>query len=675
MQASHGTRRIGHLRALVLLGLLSCGPVAPSFGQVTDSTRAAPPDTLLAVPSDTLPAVPSDTTQAPVGFPPPEPGDAVGATPPARGIALDPPGMLGRAPGSFVYDFGTPGWPDGWSPYGLNPNHVGLFVDGLPMNDLITGRPRYDLIPFPFLEPLRTQAARDDAPVAVHGRVRDYDTPQPLTEMRYWTSNTGLQSVTVMHAQRRRPVWFGRPGRLNVLFGYGGHAAKGEYPGSRLRRARLVLGRIRYERPGWSVEVKNLFNRRRVGAHGGVLPAPGAPYESIFQRLGAQVENPDALRETFRNDFSATFRARLAPGLEALTLSGLWTNERLQYRNPSDTLTARMRRLGFRFAQDLRLGGHRMRLSAEGWRDVVRTGAALPDSLGLSRRQLHLAARDTFALGAFEAILEGGYHRGDGVSFPTGFARLTWRFGTSSLFAEGTHAGQPVSWIARYGFGGSVAPVSERPDGRLTMGRAGFTVRLGPFDLTAFGFVHELRDPLDLFVTAGDTVAARVGAETWRRAGVAGDVGFRRDAARGLYLIAQPTLTHFRTPVSADGERAAAALPELFGQARLGARFPLFQGDLDLNVYLRGRYWGRMRSRTLHPQTGLLVLPEADARTVNASGTLDLYLEGGVRSATLFLAYENILSGTRLLVGNLIVPDYPLPERRLRFGVFWPILN
>jgi len=207
------------------------------------------------------------------------------------------------------------------------------------------------------------------------------------------------------------------------------------------------------------------------------------------------------------------------------------------------------------------------------------------------------------------------------------------------------------------------------------MGRVGFSVRLGPFDLTAFGFVHEFRDPLDLFVTAGDTVAARVAPETWRRAGVAGDVGFRRDAVRGLYLVVQPTLTHFRTPVSADGARAAAALPELFGQARLGARFPLFRGDLDLNVYLRGRYWGRMRSRTLHPQTGLLVLPEAGARTVNASGTLDLYLEGGVRSATLFLAYENILSGTRLLVGNLIVPDYPLPERRLRFGVFWPILN
>ena len=674
----------------MLPALLACVLTAPAFGQVADTLRAVRPDTL-AVPTDTLRAASADTLRAasadtlraasrdtlvvPVGFPPPEPGDVVGETLPVRTAAMDPPALLGRTSGSFVYDFGTAGWPDGWSPYGLSPNDVGLFSDGLPMNDLITGRPRYDLIPFTFMEPLRIQAARDDAPVAVHGRVRDFDTPQPLTEMRYRTSNTGLQSVTVVHAQRRRPVWFGRPGRLNVLFGYGGHATKGEYPGSRLRRARLVLGRIRYDRPGWAVEVKDLFNRRRVGAHGGVLPISGAPYESIYQRLGAQVENPDALRETIRNDLSLTLRARLVPRFEPLTAMGYWTNERFQYRNPSDTLTARMRRLGFRVAQDVRLGGRRLRLSAEGWREVVRPGAALPDSLGLSRRWLHLAARDTFALGAFEAVLEGGFHRGGGVSFATAFGRLTWRLGASRVFAEGTRAGQPVSWVARRGFGGTVAPVAASPDGRLSMARAGFTVRLGPFDLTAFGFVHDLRDPLDLYVTAGDTVAARVAAETWRRAGVAADLGFRRQTTSGLYLVAQPTFVRFRMPVTEDGARAAAALPELFGQARLGARFVLFQGDLDLNVYLRGRYWGRMRSRTLHPQTGLLVLPEADARTVDPSGTLDLFVEGGVRSAMVFLAYENMLSGTRLLAGNLIVPDYPLPERRLRFGVFWPILN
>jgi hypothetical protein len=58
-----------------------------------------------------------------------------------------------------------------------------------------------------------------------------------------------------------------------------------------------------------------------------------------------------------------------------------------------------------------------------------------------------------------------------------------------------------------------------------------------------------------------------------------------------------------------------------------------------------------------------------------ASSTIDLVFEGGIRGATVSLAYENLLSGTNVLIGNLIVPDYPLPQQRIRFGVRWPIKN
>ncbi|QXD14512.1 putative porin [Rhodocaloribacter litoris] len=625
---------------------------------------------LAAQEADTLRGAPAAATTAsfpaPVAFP--VPGDAVGTALPARTIALDPVDLLGAQPGSFVYDFGTPGWPHGWSPYGVSPNTVGLYVDGLPFNDLITGRARYDLIPFTFMEPLRVQPAWNDAPVAVQGRLRAFDVAEPLTEIRYRTSNKGLQSVTVAHVQQRRPGWLGNPARLNVLFGYGGHAARGEYPGSRLRRARQLLLRLQYARPGWAVEVKELFNRRRVGAHGGVLPIPGAPYASIYQRLGARVEREEARRETIRNDLSVTLQVQLAAGYAPLRLTGFWTNERFQYRNAADTLTARMRRLGVQATHSLLPG--RLHLRAAFWHDRVREGRALPDSLGLTRTQVHLAARDTLAAGGFEAVLEGGYHRDGGRTYPAAFGRLARETGPVTLFVEASRTVQPVSPMVRYGFGSVVRP-SDEPGGPVTLGRGGFTVRLGSFDLTAFAFLHQTTDPLDLFVVAGDTVAARVETGTWRRAGIALDLGFRRHARRGLYFVFRPTFSRPDPPAGALPD----ALPGVFGEARLGARFVLFRNDLDLDVTLRGRYWGAMQGRTLHPPTGLLVLPEAGARPVDAAGTLDLFVSAGVRTAILFLAYENMLSGTALLVGNLIVPDYPLPERRFRFGVFWPIFN
>jgi hypothetical protein len=92
-----------------------------------------------------------------------------------------------------------------------------------------------------------------------------------------------------------------------------------------------------------------------------------------------------------------------------------------------------------------------------------------------------------------------------------------------------------------------------------------------------------------------------------------------------------------------------------------------------MDLYTQGRLWSTFRSRTLHPQTGLLVLRDDGARDVEGSATVDVVLEAGVRTAKLFVAFENLFSGTTVIPGNMLVATYPLPERRFRFGVYWPI--
>src|SRR5690606_25791310 len=166
------------------------------------------------------------------------------------------------------------------------------------------------------------------------------------------------------------------------------------------------------------------------------------------------------------------------------------------------------------------------------------------------------------------------------------------------------------------------------------------------------------------------------------RAGLAADLGWRRDARRGLYLALQPSLLRFLNPdASPEHRRLAGTLPAFFAHGRLGARFVLFTGDLDVDLYLQGRFWTRMRSRVLHAQTGLLAVPEEGARSFGPSGLLDVVFEAGVRGAKVFVAYENALSGPlfspnlQLMPGTLLVPDYPFPEQRFRFGVYWPISN
>lgn len=645
--------------------------------------HAQEPDTVVV---DTT-AAPSDTvvTFRPVGFAGPEPGIVVNDLLPALHPALDAPGILTEMPGTFPYDFGTPGWPDVWSLYGLDPTRVALSLNGIPFNDPITGRPLYDLLPLAYMEPLRVQPTRYGAPTGVSGLFRPYSSRNPFTELRYRKGDSGLQSIDASHTQVRLVSLFGRQGVLGVVGGYSGRASQGEYPGSRLRRERKLFARLRYAGENWTVELLELFNRRDLGAHSGVMPRIPGVFESIYQRLDAGVFNQSALRHTSRNDLALTARRHLLPGVNRpFTATLFWTKYAVDFWSQGDTLAASARRVGGSALQEVAIGAHSMRLRVEGWTERLTQGFADPDSITASRREVHVTVHDTLRVFSADVTLEGGYHTGSAPSGFSGAIGVGRNIGRTRLSGTVTFTGQPVSWIERAGFGGYVEPVSEPPDGRVLSGRLGATFELGPYDLGIEGFASRTTNPIDFYAPAytggdlrsPDTVFVAVDGTPHERVGVTVTAGWRREVERGLYATSQATLLRF--PGKGESElkaRVASSIPQLFGMGRIGARFTLFQRDLDLDVYLQGRYWTEMRSRLFHPPTGLLVVPSLSHPVFGSSGTLDVVAEIGIRTATLFMAYENVLSGTVIMRGNLIVPVYPLPERRFRFGVYWPIFN
>ena len=201
-----------------------------------------------------LQAVAQDSTRAPV----------------AGAIAFDRDvtSALNRNIPSLTYDFGTYGWPNGWSPYGMAPQWVRLEYGGLAFNDLLTGRPRYDLVSASFVAVPEVQHYTQGMPVTVAASSRSHNLSSPLTELHYQAGDGGLQRTTVTHVQGRGP--------FEGMLGYSGAGAAGEYPNSRLRRHRQLVLRSRYQsEAGWMAEVRYLHTQRRLGAHGGVLgPTP-----------------------------------------------------------------------------------------------------------------------------------------------------------------------------------------------------------------------------------------------------------------------------------------------------------------------------------------------------------------------------------------------------------------
>ena len=167
-------------------------------------------------------------------------------------------------------------------------------------------------------------------------------------------------------------------------------------------------------------------------------------------------------------------------------------------------------------------------------------------------------------------------------------------------------------------------------------------------------------------------------AGTFRRVTGTLRLAWRDRATRGVYLRAQASAQTALNEEDSDlHRREAAALPPLWGTTRLGFRaLDLFDGALDLDVALRGRAWTAFRGRRFHAPTALFALPPLDARPVDAAGTLDALAEAGIGGgrATVFVAYENALA-SRAYAGAYVVPVYPLPGPRLRFGVFWLLPN
>lgn len=611
---------------------------------------------------------------------------------PALDPALDLFEMFADEPGSFTYWFGTPGWPDGWSYRGLPPHSTGLVVEDRPFTHIFTGRPGDQLVPLALVEAPQLGAGPFGRPTAALLRFRSFAAPQPITEAKYWRGGGGLQSIDVVHAQHRRRAVRGRPGFLNVLGAYSGRAANGEYPGSRLRRARQVLLRMRYQQQHWAIEVANLHNRRFVGAHGGVIPDPG-DFESIYIRPGATVVNPDARRRIIRNDFWMRGGFDVFGPMTSVSL--FWTAEMSRYSLPSDTLGTRADRAGLVVSQPLaRTSRHRVSLDASVWRDAIAPEGGFHQPT-FTRWHATTALRDSISAGVWRAIAQAGMGAFSGRLHPLGGLSVRADGGFLRANASVQLSTLHDAPVAVTGFGslsgldpgeadgtdqsqadgsGSV----DDTDGRarsVLQGALAFGIHVGGLDFEMGGFASHIAEPVDYFVIGGDSVAALEPSSALMALGGYGLLRWRPDASRGLYGRLQSTLHIVADRTDPLIARISDTLPRISGRARAGAKFLLFQGDLDANAYVEVVAWSAMRSRSLHPETGLLTVPEGGARILGPSSMVNVAMEAEIRGATLFLIYENVLSGTALMTGNMIVPVYPLPARRFRFGVFWPIFG
>ena len=622
-------------------------------------------------------------------------GDSVNVNPPqprpqpaTATDSADPIDLLRAQTGGFTYDLSVPGWPTGYSYHGLSPNDLGVHFGDVLMDDPFTGRPRFDLVP--------TQlSALPDIRLSTAGNLygagftpRHFTEPHPLTEATYWSSSAGLQSVRILHQQQRvfrkrhdpgdsttaavdsiavdqganRAPPVGQRTRMQAAVSYHGLAATGEYPGSRVRRGRQLSASVGMSGARWSAEVLELYNGRSVGAHEGVDPP-------IFRRLGATVQQADAERVTRRNDLSVN--AGYAILDEPVRVEAVWTMATERYTTAADTVEARSTRFSWSLSQRVSRGIP-VSVFATGNRDIV-TGSRGMEADAVTSFLFAGLSGDATTKRALGSASLGLVQAGDATAFAGTFEGEAMLAGVGLSASAATTLGRS-SLIDEVGFSNFLAGIpSANERARYSALSVGVSMRLRQLSVTLKGFVMLATDATEYFATPApdSAVAVRVNGTT-HNIGGSGTVGLREAAARGFYGRVRLDAYRVGGESSPERLRIAGAHPDYYATAQFGYRRTLFLGDLIGDFAIRGRAWPDFAGRALHPQTGLLLIPLA-GNVVPASWVVDVVVTAKVRSASIFLLYENVFSGTQLLEGNQLVVGYPLEQQRFRLGVWWPI--
>lgn len=578
-----------------------------------------------------------------------------------------PSTILANQPGVFAWTFGSAGWPDAPSFFGTDPNRVELSWDGQQMDDLLTARPRYDLVPIGLS---RGGGWMSDGSAAFTADALETDTPE--TRIRYTSASDGLQGIHSLHVQNRSFGPDSSRSRLQTVFGYAGAGATGEYDGSKLRRAREVAFRIRWETSRYTLQLDEVAIRRSVGAHTGVEQFGSDP-ESIFQRLGATVGDESARRRTIRNDLRFRGSTNLRGFQTRLDLER--HSQTHDFSGQSLALRAMMVRWKATLTQSKTVGAFQVGWDAFVQRDDVLEGNVWYSLPGYRSFQ-GATLQASWSTSNTSVNLHAGPRIDDTRTWLNANAEIRWTKNRLTIRGSALTKGLRPALIDEVGMTGVVSTVPSEVKTNLQQLRLGVDWFSRWFSITLDGVLRSEIDPLVHQLNEdGYSLSSVILNGSRQSSGVSLVIGLRDRAARGLYAQLNPSFRASSANASSElGALWEDAAPTSWISGRIGARALLFKSDLDLDAFIRVRGWNSMSGRRLHTVTGLLVLP-SDGEIVESDWMVDLVAEGGVRGATLFLALENILSGTNVQIGNVLIPDYPLPQQRLRFGVYWPIKN
>ena len=231
--------------------------------------------------------------------------------------------LLWKVPGFYWRDLGEAGEPGQLNAFGVDSRGVEILLDGLPMNDPITGTFNMNNMPLEFVDHVEiatgSEAASfgdDGAGVGMNFVSRSYNSIKPYTKIRYVQDPKNTLLLDGLFAQN---VARG----LNLMFAFQRPTSQGLYTNSSLD-AWNVRTRLRYDLSDrLNISLMEFFTQAINDMNGGVNIL--VPYsQDVFSGTGSYVVHPFAWDKITRNDVSLSAIMRVLPDSASLTQMSLF---------------------------------------------------------------------------------------------------------------------------------------------------------------------------------------------------------------------------------------------------------------------------------------------------------------------------------------------------------------
>jgi iron complex outermembrane receptor protein len=551
----------------------------------------------------------------------------------------------------------------------MDDRQILFLMDGRPMNQPLTGAFDMNHFPTEYIERIEAVGAVRGFLYGLNGTgdainlvTRSYSTNKPISRLRHiegpyeFIYTDGLFSQNVAR-------------NMNLQVALTRQFLAGRYPNSAFD-AWSLRAKFRYDlSTKINISISELFNKTKVGLNGGVDIRGNPSEETIFNSYLAPLRSTDGSDEIVRHDLNLIVGARLFDDSTAIsTATVYYSHLSRMYQESSIGSEEQTQWFGLTIRQNYDTRFQSLDMGAEVERAQLlsspNAGSQTQSRLGLYLKdELRVLPRLNLAL-----FSRYDHIKSDLLSFG---ADARFALGESLYVFGGLSFSYRIpSFTESYWSDTSIVPLRSSQIQNEKHRYLEVGLKYDESDVFSIRYAYFRREVMDAISASRIAVSSSSPPTYWPITFL--NVGKRiYSGFESLFKLriwrmhAEGSCTYL---LGGDSDSETLRFPKIFITGRLYFRDKFFDGNLDLELGLKGKYVSEQYGQEYYPQLG--IYSDQTTYKFGPSRPVDFFVIAKIGGVYIHLVWENLIDEKYFLT-----PVYPMADRGVTFGVSWTFLD